>query len=384
MELPMQQIEQLTEQEQQAWHKLAQELIFIKDPDIDLNPNSVDEISEAIQREMLELPVTQIGKDKYLTKAMNRAFEKIGLGSVDVNMEPITPKSLGDINELATINSTLDAYQSWGFTPRLAQTEDGDTSLNCLGKAIALGTELKQSGLLVKIAISPDHPYVIVKYDNKDYLLGYKEGPIDIEKWLTQKDSFGIVNIPDNTDNDGKPRMLLVTNFNHGVLHEVLENFAVLQQMGKQGDTYLLPGTAEKGKKILGEHNEIIDSANWKSLQCKVLPHMQQMFESEEWQNEVKRMQEVRDEQYRAQFLDNAFEHVHHLHNEPITQADQDLMQKHGLEIYGYIAGTQTEMPSISPKIDTITTYLKEKMKGEPQTMQTQLKASLRRNLNLG
>ncbi|MES2223781.1 MAG: hypothetical protein V4469_02495 [Patescibacteria group bacterium] len=392
MEQQVQTFEHLTEAEQKAWHRVANELVFVNDPNIDLTQSNVDQISETIQREMLELPVTQAGKIKSVHDSISQTFEKLGIDPAGIKVTGEQTKTLDDINNLARVNA-IDSYQGWGFTPRLAEDPEGGSALNCLGKAIALGTDLKDEGFAVRMAITPDHPYIAVEFEGKNYLLGYQtETPLDMESLtIERKDGFEIVRIETNKDNDGQSRILLVVDFNQAVVHEILENIAVLERISKQEDIYLLPGTDQKGQAVATKHKDTLEAADWKLVQGKILPHMRKMFENDEWKKEVVRMQEVRDEQYRAKFWDSAFNETDEVLNERLEDAERkisraELIQQtkqYPIWMYDYVTGNVPMDEKIPLELLVFADILKSKLLKESPKIQEQLKARLRKNLSI-
>ncbi len=385
------QFEHLTEEEQKAWHKVASDLIFVNDPHIDLTRANADQISEAIQQEMLELPITQRGKIKTVEKAIQQAFEKLGIDPEGVEVSGEETRTLDSINHLAFANAS-DPYQDWGFTPKLAEDSKGGSSLNCLGRAIALGTELKDEGFAVRMAITPDHPYIVVEFENKHYLLGYnKSGSFDIENITESKEGFEIVRIPEDKDHNGQPRVLLVTDFNKAVLHEILENIAVLEQASKGKELYFLPNTDSKREELLAKHKNVLEAADWKLIQGKIFPDMQHMFESEEWRTEVLRMQNLRDEQHRTKFWINAFQETFEILRERYQGTQKkisrtEIVQQtklHPTWMYEYVTGTIPMSDDIPLELLVFADVLKTNLAKENAKMQEALKARLRENLRI-
>ncbi len=373
--------ETVTEIEQQAWRKIASDIIFLQDPEIDITPETATEISREIQRQMLETPMSQSSLEESVKQTIRNSFEKLGIDDVKLEFDPREIKSLAEINSLAITND-LGTYESWGFTPKLA-VRNGSEGLNCLGKAILLGSELRSEGHDVQMAITADHPYIIIQKEGRTYLLGYDKTPCDITDYLP-RDGSRIMTLPRHIADKQKPNIIYIEDFDKAVLHETLENIAVLEHIANNKDLYTLPGTNDEGSKIAESNKDTLTLIDWKRLQAKILPEMKSAFQNKVWTDEIERMQEIRDADYRARFFENAMSDIS-TRSLYVTQGDILSLRDSGLAkaFCDFVISDMQPPEGVDPKMIEFGTKLKEGLKKEPPRMRDQLAKKIQKNLGI-
>ncbi|MES2060029.1 MAG: hypothetical protein V4438_03295 [Patescibacteria group bacterium] len=306
--------EELSEAEKEAWQKLGSELIYNSESVPELSPASAKEASEQIQEEYLQLfKDDQDRMHKIVTEGI--AYREKMLGKIDgqenkpaLNSEPAKQTSPDIFYHLIWEHTIGGQYYGWGFTPKLARNVD-ELRPNCLGVAILLGAYAKSQGDEIEMAITPDHPSVVVKRDGKRFMLG-KEGDTEIKKdGIEEKNEYAIYRPKDSEQSD---KMMIIADFDQAVLYETFENMAVLRNLSEQSEQYTLPSTKSEGEKIAAKHKEALQSADWKSIQNKLFPKLSKAFSDnkEEWEAEIARAKDLRKRQYLAKNILGIFKEV--------------------------------------------------------------------------
>jgi len=159
------------------------------------------------------------------------------------------------------------------------------------------------------MAISPDHPNVIVKRDGKRFLLGKEKGEEEIKAdEIEEKDGYAIYRPKEK--GEYSHNMMIITDFDKAVLYETLENMAVLSNIAKEKEQYILPKAKREGMEIAEKHQKLLLSANWHHIQQKLFPDMVNAFKEneKEWSEETTRMKAIREKQHLARIIKNMFD----------------------------------------------------------------------------
>lgn len=302
---------------QEAFAKLGQELIFTKPVGEKINRNTAAAISRKIQDEMVDMEDdNQIKMRSYVTnQIVNLSLINTETGEIKKTetdeqeskyvsvFDQYQEKKMGDEEFLKTFTDfyvdrpVYDAshqYDGWGFTPKLIKELDEDwkdaglhkIKRNCFGNVIGLGAYYRKRGLRFDMGITADHPYAVVYLDSGTYLAdigGVRKIQGEIEDHGTYK------MYRPTAENGIVSHMILIHNFDDGVLYEILENMEVLRRMSLGKDVVNLPNTREDGLKIAEAHKETLQQINWKDLQSKLFPGIASSFadNKEAWGKEI-------------------------------------------------------------------------------------------------
>ncbi len=387
---------ELTPEEQNAWNNLANELIFAEQAEAQLSRESATEISQKIQTQFVEI---QENKRREMMSKVSSAFKDEGfpfesanadLGMITDKMRELPPKEfLKQFTPFLNIESMESGYYGWGFTPKLASTENGGIKANCLGQAILLGTYCKKMGIKVEMGITPDHPFVVATIDEKKYAIGTSELK-DLTEGLQEKDGYSIYKPNGNTKRDDN-QIIVIHDFDQAVLHEILENFAVLSKVADKEFAYLLPGSKSEGEKIAKEHKGTLLATDWQTLQNKLFPEIQKSFEevNDEWSKEIDRIKNLRARQYKAKILNGAFRGGFKLTSqkqEPFEAIFPELFNQSRLykeQIISYLRNGTPLSKDVPRDIVVIFEFVKQTIDKEDIEAQKNLYSNIASNLNI-
>ena len=208
-------------------------------------------------------------------------------------------------------------YDKWGFTPKLSEIPKVGEEYpelakyairkNCVGTTIGLGAYFKRKGLHVELGITSDHPYVIAHLSNGTYCVS-NSGVRKISGEFEHKDGYKIYR-PTEDDNIGS-KIILVHDFDHGIVHEVLENMEVLRLISYGIDATNLPETFASGVELSNRYKAVLRLANWKKIQGKLFPDITRSFDENriEWEAECLRIKKLREENHPKNVLHMAAE----------------------------------------------------------------------------
>jgi hypothetical protein len=311
---------EITPEEQEAWERLSNELIFTHHVGVPIAPEYVTEISEEIQDDFVELKEAE--RHQQITGLIALLDKHLGghhssnLGDQMSMLDSDTLKSspqefIAKFKKSLSMETSDSGYFGWGFTPKLASKGQDEIKIqmNCLGQAITLGGYCKKVGIRVEMGITPDHPYVIANIDGKKYLIDNTGEPKDLTDGLEQKDGYSIYRPQRENLEETQNRMIIIQDFDQAVLYQTLENFAVLSNLARDEHIYILPGSKTEGENIAREHREALLQTDWQELQTKLFPNLVKSFHenSEEWSKEIQRVKNLRVKQYKGTVLSDAF-----------------------------------------------------------------------------
>ncbi len=316
---------------QEAFSELSKKLIFTEPIDIKLSKENIGLISRKIQNEFIHL---EDSNQKLMRNHLYSLIKNIKIintndNSVETPMSSeeysIAPDYETVYNQILNRTKTeeefleqftdfyvkppvYDAshqYDGWGFTPKLAKKPDEDfkdagthkVTRNCLGTIIGLGAYFNKKGFKFDMGITPDHPYAVVYLSSGTYFADIS----GVQKITGNLEDHGTYKIYRPTgEDDIVQRMVVIHNFDNGVLYETLENMEVLRRMSLGDSIQNLPNTKEEGLIIAEENKEILQKINWKDLQARLFPEISKSFleNKEEWAKEVDYIARERPKQY--------------------------------------------------------------------------------------
>lgn len=295
--------ERVTREEQIAFLKVANRLIFTKPFRKLISPENVLEISEMIQENFRDfekqlkqkaeamLQRAEIAASVSITeKVLREEFEeRIDSISTDHIMmgEPIQiDPEAWEQREVLNLSATefisewgvaISEYSGIGFTPKLAVYESDHMSLNCLGRAIEKGKILKERGFAPYMLVGVDHPEPVLLKDGKIFLNPDTE--IHSVGQIEKKDGYMIVRRTQLRKDDFETKLNFIFPFDQAVLYEILDNLEIYRRVSLGEHVYLLPGTHEKIKAIAKKYRKTLQATNWGTLQEKLFPEIVKAFE---------------------------------------------------------------------------------------------------------
>lgn len=299
-----------------AFERLAKELIFTENREVDLCVENIPRISISIQEELMRLSnqaranflssyhdlIVRLDKmdesndskkaglleEQSIMGAHRRIIEQKGEKMVSL-------ESLKSICMLFYGIRSGDGYYGYGFTPALVAENSKDPEqfrLNCLGVTASLGAYCKSIGFDLKMVITPDHPSLLVDVEGKKYLIDISQPEIISDDCIEEMDGYSIIRYDE--------RLMMVHDFDKGYLYEVLENFSVLRNIVLNRSHDFLPGSEKEGRELAERHKDVLCAYDWHKLQLEFFPDIEKSFQENEslWKAEIERVRDVRREQY--------------------------------------------------------------------------------------
>ncbi len=307
----------ISRNEQQAFKGLADALIFNEPLECELNTKNLPRIAQKLRNEMIDLDTRSQRKARVYSETLFAGLEFNGKKIFPEENRTVTDYELnGFLREIHGQIRSSDRtfmigftnsyakrdpiyqqymYDKWGFTPRLAELKRKDdhefltkvaVRKNCFGTTLGLGSYFGVRGLKFDLAITADHPYVVVYLGKETYLasLGL---PIKMHNKIIECDGYKTYR-PHPKDN--LPHSFMVIHdFDRGILYETLENMEMLRLISKGVDVTRLPRTFEEGFEVADMHREILQRTNWKILATKLFPEITRSLleNKEDWQHEL-------------------------------------------------------------------------------------------------
>ena len=299
---------------QEAFKALASELIFTEKFDLDITPENLIMISRKIQEDFIKLDEDlQNQRRDELHELINwkamavlikegapegpakEDFQMVEKEHMEMPEDAFLERKTAYFGAMQTIDQFVN-YYGWGFTPALAK-DAGKLSIgrNCFGYTISLGALCRRRGIKIDMGISTDHPYVIAYLKEGPWLA---DGQTEPRKILGKFEDHGNYKIYRPAKEDKiDAEMIMVEDFDKGVIYEVLENMEALRQISIGGEAVLQPNSLEVGKEIAEKHKETLRKIDWKDLQAKLLPDVKKSFDDnkKEWLHEVERIADLRE-----------------------------------------------------------------------------------------
>ncbi len=132
------------------------------------------------------------------------------------------------IHYLQTLSPALTGE---GFTPVISShPDDSINGLNCLGKAIILGTLIKELGYVVRLGIMPDHAAVIFTHNEQHYYCDIQNIELKLlHGTFTQHEEYEWY--VSSEDDKMLFRLIAIHDFEKGIVNAIFENFAYLKAL---------------------------------------------------------------------------------------------------------------------------------------------------------
>ncbi len=309
---------------QNAFRDLANALIFIEPIDWNISHENIRMISDKIQKEFMWLDTHH---QKKLNTTIEDLFSNLNLVN-DKNDSKIEKQEKKDhmllsehyikmeerefLKEFRILFSCCRVapsdigYYGWGFTPKLSMFNKKVTfSCNCFGTAVSLGSYFRKKGLRIAFGITVDHPYVVVYIDNDIYITDSSK-EIRLHGTMDSYSNYEVYYPAE--DENMLHQMMMIFDFDHAILYEILENMEVLRQLSLGEKKTHLPNTYDLAMELIAPYKKIIEKINWKDLQVRLFPDMVQAFEkqNEKWSQEILRVADLRRKQYIKKCFDRA------------------------------------------------------------------------------
>ena len=328
--------------ERRAFKMLADALIFNEPLEHELTKDNVPLIAQKLRKEMIDLDTRsqrkmQIEVENLFTK-LSLNDEEVGgterrrtvlekteyeLNSflqevLDTMSTPEGTFLLGFANSYANIHPMYEQYMydKWGFTPRLAELHrkadhpflaNAAVRKNCFGTTLGLGSYFGVRGLKFDLAITADHPYVVVYLEKGTYLAS-----LGLPKKLHNKivERNGYKTYRPHPKDDLPHSFMVIHDFDRCMLYEVLENMEMLRLLSDGVDATRLPDTFESGFEVADAHKDVLQKTDWKLLATKLFPEItRSLLENrEDWQHELDHIIPIRKRHHAENVLHKAME----------------------------------------------------------------------------
>ncbi len=300
-----------------AFRVLLNELILI-DPIEEFPRKTIAEISAIIQRQFISL----FEGTQNAAKNVLREISLIdGGGEILKTIKLGEPVETEDFSFQKTIQSQPSdseffklcvayqcvgfGYSKWGFTPKLAARDQIVCVLaNCFGKALLLGSFCRARGMKVELGIAPDHPHVIVHFDDGAYTVDEIGSIVKLIGNFEEHDGYKLYR--PLTDERILAKVLLVSSFDEAIVYEILENMETLRRISLGIHEDFLPETYKESMELANRNATLLQQVNWKELQAYLFPALTSavIAHAEEWEEEINRVAKKRLEHYHDMILE--------------------------------------------------------------------------------
>jgi hypothetical protein len=260
-----------------------------------------DTLAEKLSKE-ISLIVTD-GAGNTLTKVT--IHRKSGKPSPDLHMSQLSDSDFFK-SHLIYMQASSMGHLPWGFTPKLAIHPDLDfLSTNCFGRATVLGSFCRARGMKVELAIGPDHPHIILYFEDTPYTIDETGSVIGLTGSFEAYDGYTIYR-PLAAEKI-MPGMLIVSSFDEAIVYEILENMETLRRVSLGIHTDFLPETYQETLTLATAHADVLQLTNWKEVQAYLFPGLTSAVTAhlKEWEQEIDHMAKKRLEKYHDMLLGN-------------------------------------------------------------------------------